>query len=109
TDEWFDDSGYSFITPFAAPIEDPTSLEQMRASIEGRGRRGIDFFMGKLRELDPDDPETPALTARLHWMIGGLCMCLGDFTAATEHFEQARDADPSSPDDYRANMEALIG
>ena len=109
SDDWFDDSGYSFIVPFAGPLDDPTSLKQMAASIQGRGQRGIAFFNSKLQELNPDDPRTPALSARLHWLIGGLSMFEGDFAVATEHFEKARDADPSSPDDYRANMEALLG
>src|SRR5262245_34527056 len=33
SDDWFDDSGFSFTTAYTGPVDDPTSLEQLRASL----------------------------------------------------------------------------
>ena len=37
----FEDGGYKTAMAFAAPIRDLTSLQQLRESVRGRGRRGI--------------------------------------------------------------------
>lgn len=109
SEEWFDDSGFSFIRHFTGPSGDPTSLDQLRASLEGRGRRGIAVLSERLEALDPADPGRLATASRLHWLIGALCMFEGEFARAARHFESARDLDPSAPPDHLANLEALIG
>ena len=43
----FEDGGYRTAVPFAAPIHDPTSLQELRESVRGRGRRGIAALKAK--------------------------------------------------------------
>jgi hypothetical protein len=109
SDDWFDDSGFSFTTPFNGPVDDPASLEQLRASLEGRGERGIAQLQSKLDHLPPGAPETKADVARLNLIIGSLNMYEGRFTEAAARFEASLKAFPDAPELIKANMEAMIG
>src|SRR4051794_37203757 len=48
SDDWMDDSGFSFATAFAGTIDDPRSLAQLGAALEGRGRRGVAHLEAQL-------------------------------------------------------------
>ena len=109
TDEWIDDSGYLFAVQFSSPVSDPTSLASLRASIEGRGKRGVAALRAKLDALPPDDPATPHHIGQLRMLIGLLMMYDGDFAAAGDQIALARAADPSRSPDFLANLEALQG
>src|SRR5262245_17938280 len=69
SDNWIDDSGYSFATAFAGPITDPASLGQIRLSCVGRGHRGIAHFQDVLGRLPAGAPEAAVHAERLHLMI----------------------------------------
>jgi tetratricopeptide (TPR) repeat protein len=109
SDLTFDDSGYEYAAAFSAPIEDPSSLIDVRDSVVGRGRRGIAFMEAKLAALDPADPATPFRRMESHMFIGALLMHEGDWEKAAARFAQAQTADPSLPHLARANLDALRG
>src|SRR5438046_2702657 len=79
SDDWFDDSGYSFATAFTGPIDDPRSLAQLRAALEGRGHRGIAHLERQLARFSGGGSGTAAHVARLQLMIGELHMFEGEF------------------------------
>ncbi len=102
----FDDSGYSASIRFSKPIADPSSLGEMRASVEGREARGIAYLEAKLAALSASDLAT---SANIRLLMGSLRMFHGDWAAASEEFAHAQAADPSRPEAFRANQEALRG
>jgi hypothetical protein len=106
---WFEDSGYQLSIFFSTPITDPTSLTQVRDSSAGRGFRGARIMSEKLAALRGDDPTTPLRVTELEQIIGGLLMYEGKFEEAEDHFARSQAADPSKPETFRANMEALRG
>jgi hypothetical protein len=109
SDDWFDDSGFSLTTPFSAPVDDPSSLEQLRASLEGRARRGIAQLQSTLDRLPAGDPGSRGHAARLNLIIGSLSMFDGQFEEAARRFEASVRAYPEAPALIKANMEAMIG
>jgi hypothetical protein len=105
----FDDSGYATAIRFSKPITDPASLSQVRASVVGRGQRGIDYLERKLAGLPRGDPTTPAIAANIHLIIGSLLMYDGRWEEAGARFARAQAADPARAALARANMDALQG
>src|SRR5262249_34247693 len=65
SDITFDDSGYATAIRFSGPIADPTSLEQVAASVVGRVRRGIAYLEERLAALPPGAPTTPAMATNI--------------------------------------------
>jgi hypothetical protein len=109
SEHWFDDSGYQFAINFSTPITNPASLAQIRDSSEGRGRRGAAILQERLTRLPRGDPTTPHHQEQLELMIGALLMYEGAFVEAESHLARAQKADPSRPEVFRANVEALRG
>src|SRR5207248_11484715 len=85
------------------------ALEQVRAALEGRARRGIAQLQSNLDQLPTDAPDTPAHVARLNLIIGSLTMFEGRFEEAAARFEASLKAFPDAPERIQANMEAMIG
>ncbi len=109
SDDWFDDSGFSFTTAFNGPVTDTNSLEQLRASLEGRSQRGIAQLRSTLDQLPAGQPGAQAHVARLNLIIGSLNMFEGQFDEAADRFEASLKAFPDAPELIKANMEAMIG
>jgi hypothetical protein len=109
SEDWFDDSGFSLVTAFTGPVDDPTSLEQLRTALEGRAQRGRAQLQSTLDRLDPATPDTPAHVARLSMILGSLDMFEGRFDEAATRFEASLRASPGASEPIRANMEALLG
>ena len=108
-DETFDDSGYPVAIRFTKATDDPSSLSQLRASVVGRGRRGIAYLEEKLSSLPPGAPAAASTAADIHVLIGALLMYEGEWTRASEHFALAQTADPARPALFRAKLDALRG
>src|SRR5262245_46102983 len=65
SDDWFDDSGYSFATAFTGNIADTRSLEQLRAACERRGYRGVEHLETQLAAFSKGGTDPAAHVARL--------------------------------------------
>jgi hypothetical protein len=111
-DDWdskFDDSGYATAVRFTKPIADPFSLVQMRESVLGRGKRGIEYLQGVIAKSTPGDPRGPAATAAVDLVIASLMMHEGRWSEASDYFAAAQSTDPSRPALFRAKLDALRG
>src|SRR4051794_6728084 len=53
SNDWYDDSGFSYVTVFSSPVTDPTSLGQLRLALEGRARRGIVHLQATFDRVPP--------------------------------------------------------
>jgi hypothetical protein len=109
SEDWFDDSGFSLVTAFTGPVDDTTSLEQVRTALEGRAQRGRAQLQATLDRLDTAAPDAPAHVARLNLILGSLDMFEGRFDEAAARFEASLKASPDASGPIRANMEALLG
>jgi tetratricopeptide (TPR) repeat protein len=111
-DDWdskFDDSGYATAVRFTKPNADPYSLVQMRESVLGRGKRGIEYLQSLIANTKPGDPKSPAATAAVDLVIASLMMHEGRWSEASDYFAAAQSADPSRPALFRAKLDALRG
>lgn len=99
----FDESGYSASIRFSKPIVDPSSLAEIRSSVEGRADRGIAFLQDKLSGSDPPT------AGNIRLLIASLRMYRGDWAAASEEFARAQATDPSWPEAFRDNQTAARG
>ena len=108
-DDTWDDSGYPVANRFSKPIDDPTSLAQLRDSVVGRGRRGIDYLQKKLANLPPGVPASAFTAADIHVLIASLHMYEGQWSDASEQFALAQTADPSRSALFREKLGALRG
>ncbi len=109
SDITFDDSGYSAAVRFSTPIRDSSSLAEIKASVVGRGRRGVVYLESKLAALPPGDPATPSTSADILQILGSMRMYDGNWTEAGIAVEKAQAADPARSPLFRANMDALRG
>jgi hypothetical protein len=108
-DDTWDDSGYPVANRFSKPVDDPTSLSQLRASVVGRGRRGIDYLQKKLAALPPGEPASAFTAADIHVLIASLHMYEGQWSDASEQFALAQTVDPGRPALFREKLGALRG
>jgi hypothetical protein len=109
SDITFDDSGYATAFRFSLPINDPSSLAQIRDSVIGRGQRGIDYLSAKLVPSSRADGPTPELATQIHMLIGALQMHEGQWAEASAQFAKAQDSDQGKSPGFHANMDALRG
>ncbi len=110
----FEDGGYQTAVRFAAPIHDPASLQELRESVRGRGRRGITALKAKYEQLRPDSPPTRQQILEkigLQQSIGFLYMYEGSFLEAAEWLLQALEASRHSevPAAARRRLMAVLG
>ena len=110
----FEDGGYDAAVRFTAPIRDPESLQELRESVRGRGRRGIRDLKAKFERLEPASPPTREQLLEkisLQQSIGFLYMYEGSFLEATSWLEQALGVarDPLVPAAVRQRLMAVLG
>lgn len=109
SNQWFDESGFRFVVDYTPPISDPASLEETRAALLGRTRRGIELLEKELAGLRPGAPETPRRTEQIQMLISALMMYDGRWEEASARFAAAQAADSGRPPEFRANLEAAMG
>jgi hypothetical protein len=110
----FEDGGYKTAMAFAAPIRDLTSLQQLRESVRGRGRRGISELRRLYDQRRADTPPTEQQLiekASLEQSLGFLFMYEGKFLDASYWLEQALETSsalelPAAP---RNRLRAILG
>ncbi|MHB1560339.1 MAG: CRTAC1 family protein [Isosphaeraceae bacterium] len=110
----FEDGGYETAVRHAAPIRDPGSLQELRESVRGRGRRGIAALKKEFEQLRPGPhPTKDQLVQKvaLEQSIGFLYMYEGNFLEATGWLGQAlEDArDPQVPAQVRQRLMVVLG
>ncbi len=110
----FEDGGYETAVRYAAPIRDPASLQELRESVRGRGRRGIAALKKEFEQLRPgSNPTKDQLLKKvsLEQSIGFLYMYEGNFLEATDWLKQAlEDArKPQVPAQLRQRLMAVLG
>src|SRR5262249_18021572 len=54
----FEDGGFTTASQFMAQVADPSSLEELREAVQGRGRRGIAELLERYKGLKTDSPPT---------------------------------------------------
>ncbi|MFO0908195.1 MAG: FG-GAP-like repeat-containing protein [Isosphaeraceae bacterium] len=108
SEDWLDESGYSFAAVFSGPVTDATSIDEVRTALERRAEIGLGLLRPQLAQLRPDDPEAGVKEARLNLIIGSLLMYKGQFEEAGRHFESIL-AHSRGSDADRANLEAMVG
>jgi hypothetical protein len=112
--ETFEDGGYKTAMPFMAPIRDPRSLQELRESVRGRGRRGIAALRAEYDKLKLDSPPTREQTLKkisLQQSLGLLYMYEGKFLEAASWLEKALEASrgPDVPAATRSRLTAVLG
>jgi hypothetical protein len=88
----FEDGGYATAAQYMAPIRDPSSLQELREAIRGRGRRGLSILRPKYEKLHLDAPPTPKQLEEkmgLEEAIGFLHMYEGKFLEAAAWLQKA--------------------
>ena len=110
----FQDGGYKTAMAFAAPIRDLTSLQQLRESVRGRGRRGLTELRRVYDSLHLDTPPTKQQLiekASLEQSIGFLHMYEGQFLEAASWLEKslASCQGPEFPAATRSRLKAVLG
>jgi len=109
SDDWFDDSGFSFVAAFSAPVSDPNSLDELRDALGNRSGRGLAQMQAALDRIAPATPDAASHRARLNLIIASLLMYEGKFEEAARRYEAVLASDRGSSEGVRANIEALIG
>lgn len=110
----FEDGGYAVAMSVPAPARDLGSLQELRESVRGRGRRGIRRLYATYDKLHLDSPPSkPQLAekAKLERSIGLLYMYDGKFLEAAEWIEKAMDTcrgDGFTPE-MRNSLRAIRG
>jgi hypothetical protein len=90
--EKFEDGGYSTAVQFMEPIKDPGSLEELRESVRGRGRRALGALRADYERLSLDTKsgrEQIHKRVQLEQSIGLVHMYDGRFLEATSWLEKA--------------------
>jgi tetratricopeptide (TPR) repeat protein len=110
----FEDGGYQTALAFAAPIHDDGSLQELRESVRGRGRRGITELRRLYDQLRSDTSPTKQQLiekASLEQSIGFLYMYEGKFLEATTWLEKslATCQGPDLPAAARSRLQAVLG
>src|SRR5579864_1689727 len=107
-----DDSGYTLAFQHTPPIQDRSSLAEIRAAVRVRGRRGLETLQQELAQLELSAPGVPGRASercRLQTLIGLLHMYEGEFEQAAPWFEKAATENAGLPARLRANTAALLG
>jgi FG-GAP-like repeat/ASPIC and UnbV len=86
--EKFEDGGYNTALGFMAPIRDLGSLQELRESVRGRGRRGTSALRARYDQLSPESPPNWEKVS-LEQSIGLLYMYDGKFLEAASWLEKA--------------------
>jgi FG-GAP-like repeat/ASPIC and UnbV len=112
--EKFEDGGYEAAVLFAAPIRDPGSLQELRESVRGRGRRGIAALKVKYEGMQADPRAIPDHRLEMITLlrsIGFLYMYEGNFLEAASWLERALELarDPAVPAAVRLRLMAVLG
>ena len=110
----FEDGGYKTAMTFAAPIHDLGSLQELRESVRGRGRRGITELRGLYDKLRPDTPPSKRQKlekASLEQSIGLVYMYEGRFLEAASWLEKSLEScqGPEFNDATRNRLRAVLG
>jgi hypothetical protein len=110
----FDGDIFETALPFMRPIHDPSSLEELRESRRGRGRRGIAALRAKYDQLDLRSSLTFEQVRKaipLARSIGLLYMHEGKLGEAATWLERALQMSrrPDCSPEIKANMHALLG
>ncbi len=100
--------------PYAGVVRNHQSLDELRESLRGKGRRGIAALRAQYDQLRLDSPPTLAQAVKaipLARSIAFLYMYEGKFTEATEWLEQAMTVcrRPEVSPDVQANLHVLLG
>jgi len=110
----FEDGGYATAMRYMAPIRDPSSLEELREAVRGRGRRGLAVLRPKYEKLHLDIPPTAKQLQEkmvLEQSIGFIHMYEGKFLDASSWVEKALEsskaADVSASN--RNRLRAVLG
>jgi FG-GAP-like repeat/ASPIC and UnbV len=105
----FENGGYPTANRYTGPVQDRSSLEQLRRAIKARGQRGIDELSSKLSTLGHDLLDDPLLTFRIKSSLAVLSMYQGRFEEAASWTEQAIGDRAPAPREFRTNLQALLG
>jgi hypothetical protein len=105
----FETAGFGTAGRFTGPIEDRGSIEQLRAAIATRARRGIANRLAELETIPPTAPDPMFRRLRVQATIVLLLMYEGRFAEAAEWTERAIRENPGAPRELRANLDALLG
>ncbi len=110
----FEDGGYETAIRFSTRILHPESLQELRESVRGRGRRGIAVLKKRYEEMPVDPHPTPRKRLEAVAMlrsIAFLYMYEGKFREASEWLQRALEmsGDPSVPKTVRLRLMAVLG
>jgi hypothetical protein len=105
---------FATVLPFTGPIRDPSSLEDLRESIRGRGRRGISALRAQYDQVHLDArPTLPQVVKAipLARSIAFLYMHEGKLAEAASWLERGLELSrrPDFSPDVQAMMHALLG
>ncbi len=109
-----EDGGLGVAAPFTRPVRDPHSLEELAASIQGRGRLGLDVLRAELNAIPQGGGASKDQLARAGGLlrkVGLLQMYEGQFQNANESFSQSLSlgARAGIPDRARLEQIAIQG
>ncbi len=110
----FEDGGYETAIRFSTRILHPESLQELRESVRGRGRRGISVLKKRYEEtpiaLNPTPQKRLEAVAMLQ-SIGFLYMYEGKFQESSEWLQRALEmaSHPSVPGNVRLRLMAVLG
>jgi len=105
----FENAGYPTACRYTGPIQDPSSLEQIREAIKGRAQRGKDELLAQLRAISPNSPDRSFRAFPIKGSLGLLSMYEGKFDEAAAWTDSALAGSAGMPSGLRANLEALLG
>ncbi len=111
----FEDGGYATAVRYMAPIQDLVSLEDLRESVRGRGRRALSALRADYDRLAPlnSKPTRDQIVkkATLEQSIGFVHMYDGRFLEATSWLERALETSRPSeaPAMVRSRIKAVLG
>jgi len=105
----FENAGYPTACRYTGPIQDRSSLEQIREAIKGRAQRGKDELLSQLRSIPADSLDRSFRAFPIKGSLGLLSMYEGNFDDATAWTESALAGSAGMPSGLRANLEALLG
>lgn len=105
----FDSAGYTTACRYTPPIQDRSSLDQVREAVKGRTSRGTELLLADLRALHPGAPDSTLRAFVTRTTLAELSMYAGDFEKAADWLDKALADSEGVPKDLRANMQALLG
>jgi predicted amidohydrolase YtcJ len=105
----FENAGYPTACRFTGPIEDRSSIAQVREAIRTRAQRGADELRSKLRSIRPGSADGSILAFQIKSSLALLSMYAGRFDEAADRIAGAMAEGAPVPRGLRANLEALLG